>query len=437
MAKGMDMADNTPLYNLKAVTNEIGINPVTLRAWERRYDLLKPKRSPGGHRLYSRQDIDMLKWLIARQKEGLSISSAVEIWKSQFGNIQEISQPIQIHVPVSGTGETILDELRAQWLSTCFVFDDQAANRILDQAFAIAAPEMIISEVLQKGLAQIGEFWYAGYVSVQQEHFATAIAIRRVNALMSAAAKPTRSGHILTACPPREEHDFVLLMISYLLRRRGWDVVYLGSNVPLVDLDATIRATLPTLFLSAAQTLETAASLRTLSEYMIMQGVPLVYGGGIFNQVPAATKCVTGYFLGTDVASVPQMVEHLVASPPPAPSAIPVPLQYTHILTSFLQNEGAIVTYISSIYRPEQVTTAQLANVNVTFTHSIASALTLGDFSLLDHSCGRLNHLLESYGLSTSGVRQYFTTYRQAVERFLGEDGTIIQNQLAKYEVSA
>ncbi len=93
------MADNTPLYNLKAVINEVGLNPATLRAWERRYDLLKPRRSPGGHRLYSRQDIEMLKWLIERQEEGLSISSAVEMWKSQQEDYQEISQRIQTPVP--------------------------------------------------------------------------------------------------------------------------------------------------------------------------------------------------------------------------------------------------------------------------------------------------------------------------------------------------
>ena len=55
-------------------------------------------RSPGGHRLYSRQDIDMLIWLIERQKEGLSISSAVEMWKSQHVDNQETSQPILTQV---------------------------------------------------------------------------------------------------------------------------------------------------------------------------------------------------------------------------------------------------------------------------------------------------------------------------------------------------
>ena len=98
------MADNTPLYNLKAVIKEVGLTPATLRAWERRYGLLKPHRSPGGHRLYSRRDIDLLKWLIDRQQEGLSISSAVEMWKSQHEGYEDTSLPIHTPVPVTGTG---------------------------------------------------------------------------------------------------------------------------------------------------------------------------------------------------------------------------------------------------------------------------------------------------------------------------------------------
>ncbi len=430
------MVDNTPLYNLKAVTNEVGINPVTLRAWERRYDLLKPKRSPGGHRLYSRQDIEMLKWLIERQAEGLSISSAMEMWKNQHQYDQDSLQHGRTPVPEIGTGESILDILRARWVSACLAFDDQGANRILDEAFAVTAPEMTISEVLQKGLALVGEGWYSGSVSVQQEHFTSAIAIRRINTLLAAAAPPIRPGCILTACPPGEEHDFILLVITFLLRRRGWDVVYLGSNVPLIDLDATIRSTSPILILSTAQTLKTAASLRAVSEYLITQSVPLAYGGGIFNQVPAATKCISGYFLGTDVESIPQTVEQLISAPPPMPSALPVPLQYTQILTKYLQNEWAVVTHVSSSFRSALIKPAQLDNANENLNQSITSALELGDINLLDHTIFWLNGMFKTYGLSASLVNEYYATYRIEVEHYLGEDASIIQVQLAKYEMS-
>ncbi len=73
----MNPTKDTPLYNLKAVVQETGLKPDTLRAWERRYGVPSPMRADSGHRLYSQNDIDMLHWLVARQEEGLSISRSI------------------------------------------------------------------------------------------------------------------------------------------------------------------------------------------------------------------------------------------------------------------------------------------------------------------------------------------------------------------------
>ncbi|RLT46130.1 MAG: MerR family transcriptional regulator [Chloroflexi bacterium] len=67
-----------PHYNVKAVANLVGIAPVTLRAWERRYGLPTPLRGSQGYRLYSDYDVRTLLWLKARTAEGLSISRAAE-----------------------------------------------------------------------------------------------------------------------------------------------------------------------------------------------------------------------------------------------------------------------------------------------------------------------------------------------------------------------
>ena len=69
-----------PAFNLKVVLQETGIAADTLRAWERRYGIPMPQRTAGGHRLYSQYDIETIKWLMARQAEGLSISRAVDLW---------------------------------------------------------------------------------------------------------------------------------------------------------------------------------------------------------------------------------------------------------------------------------------------------------------------------------------------------------------------
>ena len=77
----MAFLNRNPIYNLSAVLRETGLTADVLRAWERRYELPKPQRTPGGHRLYSDYDVATIKWLQSRQTEGLSISRAVELWK--------------------------------------------------------------------------------------------------------------------------------------------------------------------------------------------------------------------------------------------------------------------------------------------------------------------------------------------------------------------
>lgn len=67
-----------PQYNVKAVAKQVGIAPVTLRAWERRYGLPKPLRGSQGYRLYSDHDVRTLLWLKARTAEGMSISRAAD-----------------------------------------------------------------------------------------------------------------------------------------------------------------------------------------------------------------------------------------------------------------------------------------------------------------------------------------------------------------------
>ena len=76
----MNQADNTPIYNLKAVVRQTGLKPDTLRAWERRYGLPSPQRTESGHRLYSQHDVEVIKWLTERQNEGLSIGRAIDLW---------------------------------------------------------------------------------------------------------------------------------------------------------------------------------------------------------------------------------------------------------------------------------------------------------------------------------------------------------------------
>jgi hypothetical protein len=256
----------------------------------------------------------------------------------------------------------------------------------------------------------------------------------RISALFIAAPPPTRAERILAACPPGEEHDFVLLLAAFLLRRRGWDVVYLGANVPLSRLAETIQQISPRLVLSIAQTLNSAAALREMAGYVYARGVPLAYGGGIFNAYPALTHRVNGYFLGSEISTLPQVVDSLLMRQPALPMTNPITPEYTRALAKFVEKEALIVASVTRAMQLEQLEPAHLENANMHFSHNIVSALSLGEVDALDLSVSWLEGLLGNYGMSPLLAVRYFNAYRQAVQQHLGShESALLLDWLLKF----
>ena len=425
----MKNPSKTPSYNLEVVIRETGLKPDTLRAWERRYGLPNPKRTSGGHRLYSQHDIEMIKWFIERQNEGLRINRAVQLWRD-FGEqdrdpLQAMSYTVIPQIPIPGdvlSGET-LKEFRESWVAACLAFDEARAENLLAQAFARYPMETVCLEVLREGMSQMGELWYTGGSSVQQEHFASALAIRRLNALLAAAPAPSRRGKILTACPPGEDHIFPLLLITLFLRVRGWNVVYLGANVPLNKFDATIQSSKPDLIISTAQQLITAANLFELAEYLQREKVPLAFGGLIFNLFPELRDRIQGHFLGESLDGIVQSVERLMPNPPEIADVDLVPDEYRQAAAHFREFQPIIAAYVWEQFQHNGMEEYHLEIANDFLGQDIQAALDLGDLNLLEHEKDWLAGLLQMHNIPRELLPEYLTLYKQAAEANLDQRG--------------
>jgi DNA-binding transcriptional MerR regulator len=434
----MAAANQTPTFNLKAVLRETDLKPDTLRAWERRYGLPQPERSAGGHRLYSQQDIEIIKWLMARQQDGLSISRAVDLWRSLEAEGQDPLHMAEFATPEVASPALTLPEgqalagLHQAWTSACLVYDERKAEQVLTQAFALYPVEVVCLELLQKGLAELGEGWYRGEVTVQQEHFASELSVRRLETLLAATPSPTRTEHILIACPPQEEHTFGPLLLTLFLRRRSWDVVFLGANLPIVRLDSAISATKPQLVIMSAQQLHTAASLLGAGVFLRERRVPLAYGGLVFNLLPELRDRIPGHFLGEHLDQAPQLVERVMASPPQMPSVEHVPEARARALAHFRERQGLIEAHVWNILATEEAGYENLTIANTHLGLNIAAALKLGDMDLLGVDIDWVEGLLDNHKLPRQLLDNYLDAYFQAAKVNLDERGAPILNWLER-----
>ncbi|MFK7801683.1 MAG: MerR family transcriptional regulator [Anaerolineae bacterium] len=426
----------SPTYNLKAVVNETGLKPDTLRAWERRYGLPNPHRTAGGHRLYSQRDVDLLKWLINRQEEGLSISRAVDLWNQIEGEgrdpLKEAKSRSTQHAETSPTIAPVRNDnlatLRQSWIEACYDFDERRADSVLAEAFALFPTETVCFRLLQRGLAEIGMGWYEGHVTVQQEHFASALAIRRLETMMASTPPPTRNGRILTACPADERHTFSLLLITLLLRRNGWDVVYLGANVPGERLASTLDQAEPHLVLLAAQTLHTASTMLKMAKLLQEERVVTAFGGAVFNSIPELSNMMPGYFLGNQIETVPQVVEQLLTNRPPMPVYDQASDSYINAMEHFLDRQAQIE---AKVWELTDGTSDQkyLKNANRELGQNIIAALTFGNMDLMQANLEWVHGLLINYHfrMPDTALKMYLEAYNLAVNEHLDERGIVIK----------
>ncbi|MDH3944672.1 MAG: MerR family transcriptional regulator [Anaerolineae bacterium] len=427
--------DKTPRYNLNVVVRETGVKADTLRSWERRYQLPRPERSPGGHRLFSDYDIATVKWLTARQEEGMSIGRAAALWEEiEAGGSDPLASRAKgliqepVVVPSDGTNER-LTSMRGEWLQACLAFNEEAAEQVLGEAFALFPLERVCLELLQAGLVEVGERWYRGMASVQQEHFTSELAIRRLHALMAAAPSPVHQQSIILCCPPGELHTFPPLFLALMLRYRGWPVVYLGANVPAARLEEMIDDVQPTLVVQTAARLNTAAALLDSGQVITSKGAMLGFGGRIFTEISDLDARIPGHFLGEAIQGAVEKIEGLlseagsnkaIAASLPDHSAL-----IKKIISSQPYIEGKVLQEVRRKYGAV-IPDENLIAANDFFHEDILAALKLGEVSLAESNLLWLAGMLGRHPYQREALMVYLKAYADEMEQSLGEDGQLV-----------
>jgi DNA-binding transcriptional MerR regulator len=260
--------DSAPGYlRIGELAKRTGVSPELLRAWEQRYGLLQPTRTPGGFRLYSAADEARVQHMQDLVSDGLAAAQAAHLLLSG-------GEPAPRTVSASAT---IVDEEAANLTASLDQLDEQAASIALDRLFAAYTVETVLQDVVLPYLHRLGERWEAGEVSVAQEHFASNLLRGRLLGLAQGWGQGQGPCAVL-ACLPGEHHELGLLAFGVALRRRGWRITYLGTNSPIgavADIARSLRpAVVVLLSMNPDNFLDRAREIKKLAKQ-----VPIVIAG--------------------------------------------------------------------------------------------------------------------------------------------------------------
>lgn len=262
-------------YRIQVAAEMSGVSPLLIRAWERRYGVLEPKRTDSGYRTYSQLDIEVLKRLKDLTSEGLAISQAAAM-------VPAIRRELQSSPPIKQPVEAQLQRWQALVLQAAKRFDQAAVERILDEAYRSMAPVSFYEELVAPLMREVGDRWHGKTLSVMEEHLISAVVREKLVALLMRAPRKSK-GHVVCACPPDEAHEFGLLGAALRFRHAGWKVTLLGAKTPVDQLVHVAETLGPDLVaISLVETIGAREFLHELSA-KIQKHKSVVLGGQAAN----------------------------------------------------------------------------------------------------------------------------------------------------------
>ncbi len=279
-------------FNTQAVERLTGVPADTFRAWERRYGVPSPRRLPGGRRVYSSRDVEVVRWLRHQTEAGFTVSMAVASLQQQGG------------LPPAPAATSLAPaELTRSLVDAALRFDTDGVEMALSQAMAAHPLEVVCLEVVKPALVDLGERWHRGEITPATEHFATGLVRRRLEQLAAVLdGGPTRP-LVIVGAGPGELHDVGALIFSILLRRHGVRVVFLGQDVPLDGVLEASRRLQPDMVCLSAVTADAVAGLEAAARALAALPPPaprVAFGGQAFDADPSTRERVPGVYLGAD-----------------------------------------------------------------------------------------------------------------------------------------
>lgn len=216
---------------MRTIASLTGVNPVTLRAWERRYGLIQPQRTNKGHRLYTEQDVARIRRVLELLQQGFAIS--------QVGKILDHSSEAVTGPMIEAEVSTWAGYL-AEMLAAIDTYDDVLLDQLYNDALSLYPDDLVNTRLSTPLLRELGQHWKDSTDGIAREHFFTLYLRNKLGSRIHHTGLQSKGPLLLISCLPGELHEVGMLFFAVNAVSRGYRVLLLGANIPLEQLPAVL-----------------------------------------------------------------------------------------------------------------------------------------------------------------------------------------------------
>lgn len=225
-------------YDIRTIAEITGMNPITLRAWEQRYQLVVPKRAANGRRIYTQDDLEKISSIIGWVKQGIPISKVQDLLES--------------HAPTQPTFTKKMDAswnaYQSQMLNAIKQFDFQKLDDVYNDLISMYPFYLVLNNLIKPIMIELGDHWKKQQTGIANEHFFSHYVRNKIGArILHLSTKRTNKDTLLLACLPNEQHELGLLCFTLHAMENGFNCISLGQNLPIDELERSIAVIKPSL----------------------------------------------------------------------------------------------------------------------------------------------------------------------------------------------
>lgn len=295
MTQNKQQLENLPgedeLYPIRTVSSLTGVNSITLRAWERRYGLIKPVRTPKGHRLYTQNDIDLIQQVLELLDKGISIGQVKDYLKGKSTQQASDSKPDP------------WTNYQRRMLNAIVRFDINALDQTYNDALSLYPIDLVTRHLILPLLKQLGARWAENEGSIAEEHFFGAYLRNKLGARFHHQPISQHGPVLVAACLPGEQHEVGLMLFCLSALNHGYRLVYLGADTPFDELKTPVeRSSGDAILLSGSIEPDADVLTEQLANLVASTRVPVFVGGRTAVQHTDAILAAGAIPLGADIA---------------------------------------------------------------------------------------------------------------------------------------